>query len=116
MKSTITLFLALTTFAVACKKEVKPDETASTATAATASVPPPPTELPDAGEVMDSAIAPLASIEAPKKIAPAKPKADPPECVQARSTCSNPNVGVNGRVKALCDTQKALCTKAGGKV
>ncbi len=115
MKTTIAFAFVIGASTFACKKEVKPDEVASTATAATASVPPPPTELPDAGEV-DSSIAPLASIEAPKKVAPAKPKADPPECVQARSTCANPNVGVNSRVKALCDTQKAACVKAGGKV
>jgi len=106
-------------FGFGCKKNVDPNAfdggaTAAPVVAATPSAP--------AADVDATApLAALASASAAPVVAPqhkpaAKPKIDPPECVNARTFCSSPKVGTDPKVTKMCEGFKAECAAKGGKI
>ncbi|MFO0673538.1 MAG: hypothetical protein U0235_28630 [Polyangiaceae bacterium] len=108
----------------ACKKNVDPSAFDAGATAAPVVAPvasSAPVVAVASAPAVDS-VAPLASlsppIAAPAPVAagnaPAKKKANLPECDQARTMCGHPAIKVDKALQALCAQKKDACLSKGG--
>lgn len=112
--------IGLTVPSIGCKKNVDPGtfDAGAAAPVVAAATPSAPAADADAGV---APLAALASASAAPVVAPAhkpaaKPKIDPPECVNARNYCSSPKVGSDPKIKKMCDGFTAECVAKGGKV
>lgn len=107
---------------VACKKDVDPSAFDAGVSAAPVIAPAASTAPAAASAPAVDSVAPLASlsppIAAPAPVAagnaPAKKKANLPECDQARTMCGHPAIKVDKALQALCAQKKDACLSKGG--